>query len=86
MTNHKNPPISQLIDGMRRAGAGSNPMVFDDYRRPMRAAMLRDARAAMLAAAGCPDHIAVGLARRPLSEWPQQARDQIGEYNERADS
>ena len=66
--------IAAQIDGLRAAGVGNHPMRFEDYRTPMRAAMLRDARAAMLAAAGCPDHIAAGLAGRPLAAWPESAR------------
>lgn len=69
--------IAQRIDAMRRYGAGSNPMVFDDYRRPMRKAMLRDAKEALLEAHEAPWAVTANLSRTPISSWPQQARENV---------
>lgn len=66
--------VSDQIAGLRHAGAGSHPMRRDDYRRPIREAMLRDARQTALVAADAPSHVVQILGRQRLADWPDQAR------------
>ena len=66
--------IADQVKGMIACGAGPHPMRRDDYRQPMREAMLRDARAFALEAADAPPHIRLAWSPRPLSEWPNRVR------------
>lgn len=69
-------PISEEIAGLA-AVTGGNPMRRGDYRRPLRANMLTDARRALLVAAGAPGHVVDvwgGVAR---SEWPAKLHENV---------
>ena len=63
--------ISQEIAGLRAATGMRNPMTRHDYRRPLRAKMLSDARLHLLTLADAPAHVH-GLASSPISTWNQQ--------------
>lgn len=67
------------IEGLRRAGAGSHPMRRDDWRQPIRAANLRDARAYLLTRAGAPWHVIESLQHQKITEWNPTARATIRE-------
>ena len=69
--------IAQQIKSMSQYGAGSNPMVFEDYRTPMRRRMLIDAKAALLEAHDAPWPVVASLSHKPISEWPTVARERV---------
>lgn len=71
--------ISQQIAGMEAFGAG-NPMHRDDYRRPMRAAMLTEARRALLATRNAPATVVSSLGATPTADWPEVARAHFNFY------
>lgn len=66
------PSVAEQFAGIARAGGG-DASKRDDWRRPLRAAMLVNVRQAMLDLADAPAR-AGHLASMRLRDWPDQAR------------